>query len=133
MFKCFQMACWYPKIKSTKIFHHSRKQGTYRPSWGRSAECLFDPVTVQCIVPPRRKKSEHNFNNFQGKCPTTTPPLVMATEYRSAVLWSSLSHTKTSATAGFHMFIYMFRAICKFVQFRNCTVQIRNCKIANQF
>ena len=29
--------------------------------------------------------------------------------------------------------LYMFRAICKFTQFRNCAAQIRNCKIVNQF
>ena len=29
--------------------------------------------------------------------------------------------------------VYMFRAICKFTQFRNCAAQIKNCEIANQF
>ena len=62
---------------------------------------------MQCIVhvhvPPCRKKSEHNFDNFRGKYPTTTP-LVVAMEYRSTALWGSLPHTKTSPTTGFHMF-----------------------------
>ena len=60
-----------------------------------------------CIVPPCSKKSEHNFDNFRGKYPTTTPPLVMMTEYRSAVLWGSLLHAKTSLIAGFRMFLYI--------------------------
>ena len=31
------------------------------------------------------------------------------------------------------VYVYMFRAICKFTQFWNCAVQIRNSAIANQF
>ena len=80
----FSNGLLYPKIKSTKIFRQRKFTTT------RVAECLLAPVTVQCIVPPHRKNSERNFDNFRGKCPTTTPPLVMATEYRSAALWGSL-------------------------------------------
>ena len=85
----------------------SREQGIYTPSWGRSVESLLAPVTVQCVVPPHCNKREHNFDNFWGKCPTTTP-LVTATEYRSTALQGSLSHTKTSPTAWLHMFLYIW-------------------------
>ena len=30
------------------------------------------------MVPPRRKKSEHSLDILRGKCPTTTPPFVIA-------------------------------------------------------
>ena len=36
-------------------------------------------------------------------------------------------------TTGLHVLVYMFRAICKFTQFRNCAAQIRNCENGNQF
>jgi len=31
------------------------------------------PVTVQDIVPPRRKKNEHTPDNLCGKCPMILP------------------------------------------------------------
>ena len=47
------------------------------------------------------------------------------------------SHWLQGMSACMHTFVihtmYMFRAICKFTQFRNCPAQIRNCEIGNQF
>ena len=39
----------------------------------RSMEYLLPPVTVQDIVPPRRKKNEHTPDNLRGKCPMIVP------------------------------------------------------------
>ena len=36
-------------------------------------EYLLPPVTVQDIVPPRRKKNEHTPDNLRGKCPMIVP------------------------------------------------------------
>ena len=41
------------------------------------------------MVPPRRKKSEHSMDILHGKCPTTTPPFMTATAYRSTVFRGS--------------------------------------------
>ena len=52
-----------PRINSDK------EQGTSRPHWGRSAEYLLAPVTMQFIyLPP-----EHSLDIFRGKSLTTTP------------------------------------------------------------
>ena len=39
----------------------------------RSMEYLLPPVTVQDIVPPRRKKNEYTPDNLRGKCPMIVP------------------------------------------------------------
>jgi len=39
----------------------------------RSTEYLLPPVTVQDIVPPRRKKNEYTPDNLHGKCPMIVP------------------------------------------------------------
>ena len=39
----------------------------------RSLEYPLPPVTVQDIVPPRRKKNERTPDNLCGKCPMTVP------------------------------------------------------------
>ena len=39
----------------------------------RSMEYLLPPVTVQDIMPPRRKKNEHTPDNLRGKCPMIVP------------------------------------------------------------
>jgi len=46
---------------------HERVNAMYR-----SMEYL-PPVTVQDIVPPRRKKNEHTRDNHRGKCPMIVP------------------------------------------------------------
>ena len=60
------------------------------------------------MVPPRRKKSEHSLDILRGKCPTTTPPFVIATEYRSAAFRGSLSHCTTSPIAGSHISLHIW-------------------------
>ena len=60
------------------------------------------------MVPPRRKKSEHSLDILRGKCPTTTPPFVIATEYRSAPFRGSLSHCTTSPIAGSHISLHIW-------------------------
>ena len=60
------------------------------------------------MVPPRRKNSEHSLDILRGKCPTTTPPFVIATEYRSAAFRGSLSHCTTSPIGWIpYFFAYM--------------------------
>ena len=44
----------------------------------RSMEYLLPPVTVQDIVPPRRKKNEHTPDNLRGKCPMIVPVFLTA-------------------------------------------------------
>ena len=60
------------------------------------------------MVPPRRKRSEHSLDILGGKCSTTTPPFVIATEYRSAAFRGSLSHCTTSPIAGSHISLYIW-------------------------
>ena len=49
---------------SSSLAFISNEQRTSRPPWGRSAECLLAPVTMQSIVPLHGKKSEHTFKVF---------------------------------------------------------------------
>jgi len=42
-------------------------------------EYLLPPVTVQDIVPPRRKKNEHTPDNLHGKCPMIVPVFFLVT------------------------------------------------------
>ena len=93
---------------SLSLAFSSREQGTSRPPWWRSTEYLLAPVITQSMVPPRRKKSEHSLDILRGKCPTTTPPFVTATEYRSAAFRGSLLHCTTSPTVGSHISLYIW-------------------------
>ena len=47
---------------------HERVNAMYR-----SMEYLLPPVTVQDIVPPRRKKNQHTPDNLRGKSPMIVP------------------------------------------------------------
>ena len=48
--------------------HESRVNAMYI-----SMEYLLPPVTVQDIVPPRRKKNKHTLDNLRGKRPMIVP------------------------------------------------------------
>ena len=58
----------------------------------RSMEYLLPPVTVQDIVPPRRKKSEHTPDNLHGKCPMIFP-FFLQSRHRSIDLERCAAHT----------------------------------------
>ena len=64
------------------------------PPWGKSAEYCLLPVTVQLMLPPLLKKSEHTLDIFLGKCPIVISPFTTATAYRSIslALSSMLGH-----------------------------------------
>ena len=97
----FHTGCWHTtvehsaKARTMKPEINSKgcekEQGTSRPPWGRSAEYH----AVYCTA--LHKKSEHSLH---GKSLTMTP-FFTVTEYRSALLWESLSHCNTSPTSGF--------------------------------
>ena len=72
------------------------EHGTSRPPCGRSAEYLLWPVTVQVILPLRRRNSEHTLVIFIGKCPTIVPSLFTATAFLSEALrYRVLIHKST--------------------------------------
>ena len=55
---------------------------------------------------------------------------------RSSCPTANCIHWRASTDTHRNVYIggmYMFRAFCKFTQFRNCAAQIRNCEIANRF
>ena len=74
---------------------NSKEQGTSSPPWGRSTEYLLPPVTMQDIVPPRRKKSEHTLDNLRGKWPMIVSVFFTATAYQSWALCGSVTHSST--------------------------------------
>ena len=59
----------------------------------RSMEYLLPPVTVQDIMPPRRKKNEHTPDNLHGKCPMIVPVFFLQSQYRSIDLERCAAHT----------------------------------------
>jgi len=55
-------------------------------------EYLLPPVTVQDIVPPRRKKNEHTPDNLHGKSPMIVP-VSLQSRHRSIDLEHCAAHT----------------------------------------
>ena len=73
----------------------------------RSMEYLLPPVTVQHIVPPRRKKNEHTPDNLRGKCPMTVPVFFYSHGIdQSTVNVVRLIHSSTSPAAASHISLY---------------------------
>ena len=69
-----------------------------------SLEYLLPPVTVQDIVPPRRKKNIHTLDNLCGKCPMIVPAFF----YSHGIDLSTLKvvrliHSSTSPAAASHI------------------------------
>ena len=58
---------------SSGIALKSREQRTSSPPCARSVEYFLHPVTVQSIVPPRRKNNKHTQDSFRGECPMIVP------------------------------------------------------------
>ena len=77
----------------------SRVHGISSPPWGRSAEYLLPPVTVQFIEPPLLKNREQTFDIFLGRCPMMVPSFSTVTAYLSVALVGSLLHTSSSPIA----------------------------------
>ena len=74
----------------------------------RSMEYLLPPVTVQDIVPPRRKKNEHTPDNLRGECPMIVPGFFF---YSHGIDQSTLNvvrliHSSTSPAAASHISLY---------------------------
>ena len=77
----------------------------------RSMEYLLPPVTVQDIVPPRRKKNEHTPDNLRGKCPMIVPVFFFVFFYSHGIDLSTLNvvrliHSSTSPGAASHISLY---------------------------
>ena len=72
----------------------------------RSMEYLLPPVTVQDIVPPRRKKHEHTPDNRRGKCPMIVPVFFSkCLEVRQEVLYFSiLSYNQGKGQGGVRLY-----------------------------
>jgi len=69
-------------------------------------EYLLPPVTVQDIVPPRRKKNEDTPDNFRGKCPMIVPAFF----YSHGIDLSTLNVVRLihfSSSCLSHLFIYI--------------------------
>ena len=77
-------------FKSNRSCEQSGREG-YHQRKRQEARPILPPFTVQIIVPPRRKKSEHTRDSFLGKWPIIVPDFFTATAYRSRPLWGSLS------------------------------------------
>ena len=79
----------------------------------RSMEYLLPPVTVQDIVPPRRKKNEHTPDNLRGKCPMIFPVFffftVSAYIYRSIDLERCAAHTLLQQLPLTSLYIHLSR------------------------
>ena len=60
------------------------------------------------MIHPRHKKREHSLDILCAKCLTTTPPFMMATEFRSTAFQGSLSHCTTSPIAGSYISLYIW-------------------------
>ena len=63
----------------------------------RSMEYLLAPVTVQDIVPPRRKKNEHTPDNLRGECPMIVPGFFLQSRHRPIDLERCAAHSYTLA------------------------------------
>ena len=73
----------------------------------RSMEYLLPPVTVQDIVPPRRKKNEYTPDNLRGKCPMIVPVFFfLQSRHRSIDLDRCAAHT-LSRSCLLRLFVYM--------------------------
>ena len=71
-------------------------------------EYLLPPITVQDIVPPRRKKNKHTPDNLRGKCPMIVPVFFF---YSHGIDLSTLNvvpliHSSTSPAAASHISLY---------------------------
>ena len=77
----------------------------------RSMEYLLPPVTVQDIVPPRRKKNEHTPDNLRGTCPMIVPFFYKHGIDLATLHVVRLIHSSTSPAAASHIsFTYMLAA-----------------------
>ena len=72
-----------------------------------SMEYLLPPLTLQDIVPPRRKKNEHTPDNLRGKCPMIVPVFFYGHGIdQSTVNAVQLIHSSTSPAAASHISLY---------------------------
>ena len=69
-------------------------------------EYLLPPVTLQDIVPRRRKKNEHTPDNLRGKCPMIVPVFYGHGTDQSTVNAVRLIHSSTSPAAASHISLY---------------------------
>jgi len=68
-------------------------------------EYLLPQVTVQDIVPPRRKKNEHTPDNLRGKCPMIVS-VFLQSRHRSIDLERCAAHTVAPPAAASHISLY---------------------------
>ena len=73
----------------------------------RSVEYLLPQVTVQDIVPLRRKNNEHTPDNLRGKCPMIVPIFFYSHGIDlSTLIVVRLIHSSTSPAAASYISLY---------------------------
>jgi len=82
-----------------RLVHSTRKVQRDVQIYGVSSP----PVTVQDIVPPRRKKNEHTLDNLRGKCPMIVPIFFSQPQHIDLERCAALSHTPAAAS---HISLY---------------------------